>query len=72
MKGNIWICVGLLWVSMNSVVHADETEEHVRKNQNEELKELAMGVQNPVSDLWRFGFNYNTRFGTGPHEFHDQ
>ena len=25
-----------------------------------------MGVQNPVSDLWRFGFNYSTGFGTGP------
>jgi hypothetical protein len=51
---------------MNSVVHAADTDEPGQKTQNEELKELAMDVQNPVSDLWRFGFNYSTRFGTGP------
>jgi len=66
MKGSIGICVGLLCISMNSVVHAEDTEEHGPKTQNEELKELAMGVQSPVSGLWRFGFNYSTRFGTGP------
>ena len=66
MKGSIGICVGLLCISMNSGLHAADTEEHGQKTKNEELKELAMEVQNPVSDLWRFGFNYNTRFGTGP------
>jgi hypothetical protein len=66
MKGSIGICAGLLCIFMNSVVHAADTEEPGQKTQSEELKELAMDVQNPVSDLWRFGFNYSTRFGTGP------
>jgi len=51
---------------MNSGLHAADTEEHGHKTKNEELKELAMDVQNPVSDLWRFGFTNNTLFGTGP------
>jgi hypothetical protein len=51
---------------MNNIVYAEDTEEHGQKTQNEELKELAMDVQNPVSDLWRFGFTNNTLFGTGP------
>jgi len=66
MKKTIGICVGLLLVSIHSVLHADEMEEPAQKTQNEELKGLAMEVQNPLSDLWRFGFNYSTRFGTGP------
>jgi len=66
MKGSIGICVGLLFISMNSGLHAADTDDPGQKTKDEELKELAMGVQNPVSDLWRFGFNYNTRFGTGP------
>ena len=66
MKGSIGICVGLLFMVMNSGLHAADTEEHGHKTKNEELKELAMDVQNPVSDLWRFGFTNNTLFGRGP------
>ena len=66
MKGIIGIFLGLLCISMNSGLHAADTDDPGQKTKDEELKELAMDVQNPVSDLWRFGFNYNTRFGTGP------
>ena len=65
-RGNIGICVGLLFMVMNSGLYAADTEEHGHKTKNEELKELAMDVQNPVSDLWRFGFTNNTLFGRGP------
>jgi len=66
MKGNIGICVGLLFMVMNSALHAADTDDPGLKTKNEELKELAMDVQNPVSDLWRFGFTHNAVFGTGP------
>ena len=66
MNKTIGVCVGLLLFSINNVLHADEMEEPAQKTQNEELKGLAMEVQNPLSDLSRFGFNYSARFGTGP------
>jgi len=65
-RGNIGICVGLLFMVMNSGLYAADAEEQEPQTKEEELKELAMQVQNPVSDLWRFGFTYNTLFGRGP------
>lgn len=65
-RGNIGICVGLLFMVMNSGLYAADAEEQEPQTKEEELKELAIQVQNPVSDLWRFGFTYNTLFGRGP------
>jgi hypothetical protein len=41
-------------------------EEQPPQNKQETIKELAIQVQNPVSDLERFGFTNIVAFGTGP------
>jgi len=41
-------------------------EEQPPKNKQETIKELAIQVQNPVSDLVRFGFTNTIAFGSGP------
>lgn len=51
---------------MNSAAYSDETKEPVEKSKDEELQELAVQVQNPVSDLVQFGFTNSTLFGSGP------
>jgi len=66
MKRYIGICVWLLCVVMTSGLYAADTDEPGLQTKEEELQELAMDVQNPVSDLWRFGFTHNAVFGTGP------
>jgi len=58
--------VGLLLIFLNSVAHSDETKEQVQKSKNEKLQELALQVQNPVSDLVQFGFTNTILFGSGP------
>ena len=65
MKKSLGIFVGLLLISIYSVLHANETEEQAPKVKNEKIKELAVQVQNPVSDLERFGFTNIVAFGTG-------
>jgi hypothetical protein len=42
MKGNVGICVGLLFMVMNSGLYAADTDEPGLKTKEEELKELAM------------------------------
>jgi len=41
-------------------------EEQPPKNKQEKIKELAIQVQNPISDLVRFGFTNFLEFGSGP------
>ena len=41
MKGSIGICVGLLFIVMNSGLHAADTDDPGQKIKDEELKELA-------------------------------
>jgi len=66
MKRCIGVLVGLLAILMNNVAYSDETKEQEKKSKNEEMKALAVQVQNPVSDLVQFGFTNTTLFGSGP------
>lgn len=66
MKRCIGVLVGLLFMFMNNVAYSDETKEQEKKSKNEEMKALAVQVQNPVSDLVQFGFTNTTLFGSGP------
>jgi len=66
MKRTIGACVGLLFIAMHSGVHSDETKEQAQQAKDEEIKALAMAVQNPVSDLSRLGFTNNIFLGSGP------
>jgi hypothetical protein len=66
MKKTLGIGVGLLLIFIYSTLHANETKEPAPEVKNQDIKELAMQVQNPVSDLERFGFTHIVAFGTGP------
>jgi len=57
-----WLFIGLLTIVMMSPAHAQETQE---EGQELTKLELAKQVENPVSDLMRFGLSNNTFFGAG-------
>ncbi len=47
-------------------VQADEAEEPEPKTREKQIEDLAVGVQNPVSDLEILGFSQSIAFGTPP------
>jgi len=58
-----WLFVGILTIVMISPAHSKEVQE---EDQELTKLELAKLVENPVSDLMRFGLGNNIFFGAGP------